>query len=726
MRLVTLALLLLTAISGVAQTIPVIPKPAMVKYARARFALSEAKLIVPREARARRVALFFADAVQQQTGVDVLNSNGSNQITFAYDSSIKNSEGYKIDISSKAVKVTAKSDKGLFWAIQSLRQLLPLEKGTNVHFPALSIMDEPEYGLRSNMLDVSRHFFSVEFIKKHLDLLSYYKINTFHWHLTDDQGWRIEIKKYPKLTSVGAWRQEADGSRHGGFYTQQEIKDVVKYAADRYITVLPEVEMPGHAVAALAAYPELSCTKKQLDVPFYFGVHKDVFCAGQERTYTFLEDVLNEVMPLFPSAYFHIGGDEVPKDRWHDCPVCQNKIKTENLKDEHGLQSYFVKRMQKFLATKGKTMIGWDEILEGGVDSNAIIEVWRGQEKASEAVKNGNRIIQTVYFDGPPASLTLEKTFSHHPDVENSSAQVLGSDSPVWTEYITELNAQYMIYPRIQAFAESLWSTKSDFADFKDRLAYHYKMMDKQGVDYGAEDKNLLSARLKYFPNEGNWRLYAETGLPQIKPHYTFGNEKVMASSPSFSDSLTIKSPVKVNLIPFRGKKQALYPTIFNIVDHMALGKRVLFNTPYHENYKRVGDFGLTDGLTGSLNYGDGSWLGWFGNDMDVTVDLGNKMLFREIHINFLQHTQSWILLPMEVEFYISDDGKKWQLLKSQHHDVPGDSYAPQTREFGYKSTEAISARFVRVHAKGHGKLPAWHASAGEDAWLFADELIVK
>ena len=724
LKILTSVLLILKMTSGFAQTIPVIPVPNSVQYAKDSFALSKARLIIPADAKAKRVALFFAESVKQQTGLDILNADGINRITFNYDQAITNPEGYQINIHRNTVKVSAKSDKGLFWAVQTLRQLLPVEKKEDINLPAVLINDEPNYSFRSNMLDVSRHFFSVDFIKKHIDLLSYYKINTFHWHLTDDQGWRVEVHKYPKLTSVGGWRKEADGSPHGGFYTQQQVRDVVKYAADRYVTVIPEIEMPGHAVAALAAYPELSCTKKQLQVPFYFGVHKDVFCAGQEKTYDFLTDVLKEVMPLFPSHYFHIGGDEVPKDRWHDCPVCQKKIKSEGLKDEHGLQSYFVKRMQKFLQANGKTMIGWDEILEGGVDSNAIIEVWRGQEKAREAIANGNKIIQTVYFDGPPASLTLEKTFLHNPAVKEGASKVLGSDSPVWTEYITEFNAQYMIYPRLQAFAESLWSTRSDLGDFKSRLAHHYEVMDKAGVMYGAEDKNLLTAGLKYLPNERIWRLYAETGLPEIKPHYSFGNEKVTASSPSFRDSLTIRSPARINLVPFRGGKQALLPVSFDVVDHQAIGKKVTFNTAYEKSYKRVGDFGLTDGLKGSLSYGDGSWLGWFGNDMDVTLDMGSQISFQNISINFLQHTQSWILLPVKVDFFISNDGKTWELLKSKTHQIPGDDYAPQTYEFTVQSSK--SARFIKVLAKGHDRLPAWHTSAGEDVWIFADEIVVK
>jgi len=719
-------ILLLISSIAFAQNIPIIPLPQNVKSAKPAFALHEAHLVVPSEGNAKKVALFFAEAVKEQTGLDLLKNNGSKRITFENSPAINHPEGYRIVITSGSVKVTAKSDTGLFWAVQSLRQLLPVEKAKTVNLPALEINDHPKYGLRSNMLDVVRHFFSVGFIKKHIDLLSYYKINTFHWHLTDDQGWRIEIKKYPKLTTVGAWRTEADGSRHGGFYTQEEVKEVVRYAADRYISVIPEIEMPGHAVAALVAYPELSCTKEQFTVPFYFGVHKEVFCAGQDKTYAFLQDVLNEVMPLFPSKYFHIGGDEVPKDRWHKCPVCQQKIKDENLKDEHGLQSYFVKRMQNFVQSKGKTMIGWDEIMEGGVDSTAIIEVWRGQDKAKEAVGNGNKIIQTVYFDGPPESLTLKKTFDHNPDVAGAETKVLGSDSPVWAEYITELNAQYMIFPRMQAFAEALWNGKSEFNDFKTRLQHHYKLMNKWSVAYGAEDQNLLTARLKYLPTEKIWRLYARTGLKEIKTHYAFGDEKITATSPSFNDSLTIKSPVKVNVVPFRDKKQALTPVVFDMVDHKAVGKLTVFNTPYQEKYKEIGDFGLTDGLTGSLNYGDGSWLGWSGNNMDVSVDMGALTSFQSIRINFLQNTQSWILLPLKVEFYISDDAKTWKFVKSQTHEISGEDYAPQKHEFSFKSDGTVEARFIKVVATAHGKLPEWHISAGGEGWVFADEVIIE
>ena len=414
------------------QFVSIIPQPQQLEMRKGSFLFQDARLVMPVEPKAKKIAQFFADAVKQQTGIMLLDTKSSSYtINFSYKKSITNTEGYEIDIQPQTILVQANNDKGLFWAVQTLRQLIPMEMSSVVEVPCLQIKDAPQYAWRSNMLDVSRHFFSVDFLKKHIDLLSLYKINTFHWHLTDDQGWRIAIKKYPKLTSLGAWRKEADGSSHGGFYSQEQIKDVVSYAQQRNITVIPEIEMPGHTMAAIVAYPELSCRKKQLEVASYFGVINDVYCAGQERTYQFCQDVLTEVLALFPSKYIHIGGDEVPKFRWQQCPVCQQKIKAQGLKDEHELQSYFIKRIQKFLQSKGRVLIGWDEIMEGGADKNAIIEVWRGQEKAKEAIANGNAIIQTLYLDGPPASLTLQKSFAFDPSVAGDNKKVLGADSPV-------------------------------------------------------------------------------------------------------------------------------------------------------------------------------------------------------------------------------------------------------------------------------------------------------
>lgn len=707
------------------QQVSIIPQPQQLEIKEGSFPLHQAKLIIPADAKAKKVIQFFNEAVKQQTGIGLLSAKTSSYtISFGYKKSIAHAEGYEISIQPENILVQAANDKGLFWAVQTLRQLLPMYPATEINLACMQIKDAPKYGWRSNMLDVGRHFFSVDFIKKHIDLLSLYKINTFHWHLTDDQGWRIEIKKYPKLTSAGAWRKEPDGSTHGGFYTQEQIKEIVKYAAQRSVTIIPEIEMPGHCMAAIVAYPELSCRKKQLEVPAYFGVMNDVYCTGQERTYEFCQSVLNEVLSLFPSRYIHIGGDEVPKFRWQQCPVCQQKIKKEGLKDEHELQSYFIKRIQKYLQSKGRVLIGWDEIMEGGADKSAVIEVWRGQDKAKEAITNGNSIIQTLYFDAPPASLTLEKTFQYDPSVQSDNNKVLGADSPLWTEWVTEYNVEYMLYPRLQAFAERLWNDQTSYADFHKRLRRHYERMDKMQVMYGAEDKNLLQTQLKFIPEEKAWRLYAQPGPDDLELFYSLNDE--LANTYSFTDSLTISSPEKINLVPIRKGKQALSSSQYTIIDHKAIGKKALFKEPYHENYKKVGDYGLTDGIKGGTSFNDGTWMGWFGNNLDVVIDMDTVVAFQYLQLNCLQQTQSWILLPKKVEFFVSDDGTNWNQLTSLTHKIADEDFKPQVYAFTYQVPVVIKARYIRAVATNYGKLPAWHNGAGGDAWIFSDELIVR
>jgi hexosaminidase len=368
-------------------------------------------------------------------------------------------------------------------------------------------------------LDVCRHFFPVEFVKKMIDMLAVYKMNTFHWHLTDDQGWRIEIKKYPKLTEIGAWRDETmvghytendqkfDGTRYGGFYTQEQIKDVVAYAGKRFITVVPEIEMPGHAVAALSAYPEFSCNGGPFKVYTKWGVSDDVYCAGKEETFKFLEDILEEVVALFPGQYIHIGGDECPKTRWKVCPTCQKRMKDEGLKNELELQSYFVKRIERFVASKGKKLIGWDEILEGGLPERATVMSWRGYEGGLEAARSGHDVVMTpgshCYFDSYQSKdqtkeplaiggfLPLKKVYSFNPIPAELTPQeakhILGAQANLWTEYITsEKQAEYMIFPRICAMAEILWSPKikQDYRQFLTRLDGHLKRLQKDNINY--------------------------------------------------------------------------------------------------------------------------------------------------------------------------------------------------------------------------------------------------
>lgn len=427
-------------------------------------------------------------------------------------------EAYNLSVTPKGIILQASSSSGLFYGIQSLLQMMPpiQQKLQEVIVPCVEIKDAPRFAWRGLHLDVGRHFMPKEFILKYLDYMAIHKFNTFHWHLTEDQGWRIEIKKYPKLTEVGSVRKETlvghhgskiyDGVQVGGFYTQEEVKEVVAYAADRFITVVPEIEMPGHSLGALTAYPELGCTGGPYDVATTWGVFDDVYCAGKEETYAFLQDVLTEVIPLFPGEYFHIGGDECPKTRWQKCPLCKQKMKDEGLRSEHELQSYFVQRMEKFLNENGKKLIGWDEILEGGLAPNAAVMSWRGEKGGIAAAKEHHNVVMTPgefcyldHYQSDPKSeplaiggyLPIKKVYGYEPVpaelTEAESKYVLGAQGNVWTEYMkSPEQVEYMVYPRAAALAEVVWSPKGsrDFDNFKSRLGRLTKLYDILGINY--------------------------------------------------------------------------------------------------------------------------------------------------------------------------------------------------------------------------------------------------
>lgn len=422
-------------------------------------------------------------------------------------------EGYTLSVSKKGISILANTEAGLFYGIQTLIQLTPV---TGTKIPFVEITDYPRFGYRGLHLDVCRHIFPVEFVKKYIDLLAKHKFNRFHWHLTDDQGWRIEIKKYPKLQQIAAYRSgtvighaghsnKYDTIRYGGYYTQEEVKEVVKYAADRYVTIIPEIEMPGHATAAIAAYPQLGCRGDQVQTERTFGVFDPIFCAGQDNTFNFLQDVLTEVMDLFPGTYIHIGGDEAPKTRWKECPHCQKRIKDNGLKDEHELQSYFIRRIEKFVNSKGKRIIGWDEILEGGLAPDATVMSWRGEEGGIAAAKENHDVIMTpggwCYFDHyqdtsktEPMSIggltPVRKVYTYEPLpaqlTPEQSKHILGAQANLWTEYIlSPQHAEYMVYPRACALAEVVWSPKEkrDYLDFLQRMETHLQRLKNWNVN---------------------------------------------------------------------------------------------------------------------------------------------------------------------------------------------------------------------------------------------------
>lgn len=503
---------------ALAQKLQIVPFPAKISEQPGNFEILRNTTIFIKNTTPEQIKLAASITVK------VKNSSGfelstvttlpdENVISIVIDSSQNiASEGYQLNVSPKSIQILSKTSAGAFYGIQTLFQLLPPEiesltiKPVKWLVPCVMIKDSPRFTWRGLHIDVCRHFFSVEVIKKQLNIMAMYKLNTFHWHLTDDQGWRIEIKKYPRLTEIGSMRTEPDGSSYGGFYTQEEIKEVVKYAQDRYINVLPEIEMPGHALAALAAYPEYSCTGGPFSVKNIWGVELEAFCPGKEQTYKFLDDIIAEVTTLFPYEYIHIGGDECMKTRWKVCPLCQARKRKEGLKNEKQLQSYFIKRIEKIVHIHGKKLIGWDEILEGGLASSATVMSWRGEKGGIIAAKKRQNVIMTpqrwMYLDHyqgtdklEPAALrglvTLEDLYNYEPIPKKLAPDkhkyILGAQVNLWAEYIsTPQHLEYMAYPRTLALSEVDWSMQKsrDYSDFMSRMDNQFRRLDLLGVTY--------------------------------------------------------------------------------------------------------------------------------------------------------------------------------------------------------------------------------------------------
>ncbi len=502
------------------QTLNVIPAPYQATVKQGTFTITPGTKIVVATPYGAPSAAFLNKYLKEYYGFSLpviqgkQNQEVTNAIMLNFDKmDLSKPGGYDLEIDADKAYIGSDNGPGTFYGVQTLIQLLPTEKSTSLAVQQCSVEDSARFAYRGLMLDCGRHFFSVDFIKQYIDFIAMHKMNTFHWHLTEDQGWRIEIKKYPKLTQIGSCRngtaighnQGNDSTKYCGYYTQAQIKEIVKYAADRYVTIIPEIEMPGHGKAALASYPYLGCTKGPYLTGQKWGVEEDVYCAGNDSTYTFLENVLDEVIALFPSKYIHVGGDECPKVRWKTCPVCQKRIKDLGLKDEHALQSYFVQRIEKYLNSKGRQIIGWDEILEGGLAPNATVMSWRGEKGGIDAAKQHHSVIMTpttyVYLDYTQSKkedsltiggyLPLETVYNYEPVPAVLSADeekyITGAQANVWTEYMAnEKKVEYMIFPRVSALSEVLWSAKGskNWEGFQQRLQTQYKRYALWNVAY--------------------------------------------------------------------------------------------------------------------------------------------------------------------------------------------------------------------------------------------------
>lgn len=669
-----------TACAPVAeQTLSVTPVPMEVNWQRGSFRPDASTSLWIEAPEADRSIL--AEYLQASPlALKLADSQSENQVVLKQTDALEgitSPEGYVLSVNSDGVRIEALSGAGLFYGVQTLLQMVA---DAPEGMTAVTVKDEPRFEYRGIMLDVSRHFRSKEFVKRQIDLLSYYKINRLHLHLTDAAGWRIEIKKYPRLTQFAAWRpqavwkdwwngkreycEETDPRAQGGYYTQNDIRELVAYAQKHYVTIIPEIEMPSHSEEVLTAYPELSCTH----VPY----KQSDFCIGNEKAFEFLENVLIEVMELFPSEYIHIGGDEAGKASWPNCKLCQARMKKEGLKDVNELQSYSIHRMERFLNSHGRKLLGWDEILDGGLAPNATVMSWRGTEGGLAAIRSGHKAImspgQYCYLDGyqdapysqPEAIggyLPLKKVYGYEPVPDSLSADeaklMYGVQANLWTEYIpTEEHAEYMLYPRAIALAEVAWS-KPENKSWEDFHRRALKIVDE------------LKAK-GYHPFE----LKNEIG----------------------------------------NRKEAETP-----VEHLALGKKVTYNAPYWENYPAAGEATLTDGLRGGWNYNDQLWQGFVTKDrVDVVIDLEKETPIHSVAADFMQICGPEVFMPERVVISVSNDGKEFTQLAEIKHEVVRDD-AVTFKNFGWEGE--ASARYIRYQALASDKF---------GGVLFTDEIVVK
>jgi hexosaminidase len=739
-----------------------IPFPAQFSGQTGQFALSAStKLVVtPKDAGQAAAAQLLTTYLKTNAGLTIpvtpatpVMAKGKHIFFQPHKAKRVGPEGYTLAVTPDRVTVEAETPKGYFYAVQTLMQLA--NTGSK-QIPACQILDRPRYAYRGLMLDVSRHFMPVAFVKKHIDLMAMHKMNTFHWHLTDDQGWRIEIKKYPKLTQIGSKRaetlvghyaqnfpQQYDGTPHGGFYTQDEIRDVVRYATARHVTIVPEIEMPGHAVAALAAYPQFSCDPtKKYAVGTTWGVYDDVFCPS-EPTFTFLQDVLTEVFALFPGKYVHIGGDECPKTAWKQSAFCQDLIKKLKLKNEDELQSYIIRRIDKFVTSKGRAIIGWDEILEGGLAPNATVMSWRGTEGGIEAAKQKHTVVMTpgafCYLDKYQANparepltiggyLPLEKVYGYEPTpselTPDQQKYILGVQGNIWTEYMKTPEAvEYMVWPRAVALAEISWMPKGprNFEDFAMRLKAHLPRLQAMNVNYA---RRLLDIRAEtqFSDAGGAASRQLQVRLNKLdsdsKIFYTLNGKEATPASTEYLTPITLSKTTTIKAVTIPGETP--YSETFFI--HRAKGKPYT----YAEKPRTDADSKkLTDGQVAQTPQNDQEWVELSGKDIDLTIDLGEIKPVTKVSANFLKKVLFGYFPPTSVEIALSKDGQDFKEAIAQPVTYPLEgpwAIMPVVADF-----KTARARYVRVRAKNAGPMPAALSFRPNKVTTLAiDEVIVE
>ena len=744
--------------------ISVIPKPAHLEMKAGSFQFTQNTRFIVSDAAQKEIASILIDKFKK---VSEFNLEFSTQVPkkdfvqFVVNEKLED-EAYKLEVNSDRVIIISKGNAGFLYGIETLRQLLPesiesSEKISNAEWivPNVTISDQPRYKYRGLMLDVSRHFFKMDYIKKTIDRMAMLKMNVLHFHLVDDQGWRIEIKKYPKLTEVGAWRVDQEDKHwdgrytttadekgtYGGFYTQEELKELVAYASTKNVEIIPEIEMPAHVSSAIAAYPELSCHERPIGVPSG-GVWPitDIYCAGKENTFQFLENVLTEVMDIFPSKYIHVGGDEATKTNWKACPNCNKRMQAEGLKNAEELQSYFIKRMERFINSKGKKLIGWDEILEGGIAPEATVMSWRGVAGGVEAAKQGHDVIMTpgshCYFDhyqGPQNEeplawggyTPLSKVYTFDPVVDTmtpaEAKHVLGGQANLWSEQIkTEAHSEYMIFPRLAALSETLWSPKEsrNWEDFSARIVSMFKRYDFLGINY-AKSAYLVMHDVQIDMDTKKVSLSLKNEFTNGDIRYTLNDQKLTDNAIKYSKPLIVDKTTTIHASLFKNDRPVGVAFNTTIEFHKAVGKKVTFKDIYSDQYKGEGEFGLVNTLRGSKNFTDGHWQAWLGKDMEAVIDMGEETSIQEVTLGTLENQGPGIYFPTAVKVYVSNDGKNYREVGVQKR-----AFA-KNPSFDLKdfkiSFEKQSVRYVKVVADCLKTLPN-----GGKAWLFVDEILIK
>lgn len=745
----------------------IIPKPLDVNCkGDASFLLKDGVAVIYPENNQKMQdnAEFLVDYVERQTGVKLTSHAGmpvDGAICLTLDLSDDNAEAYKLIVNDKRVCISGASEAGVFYGIQTLRKSLPVAQDINVNLSAVEIYDKPRFAYRGAMLDVARHFYTVDEVKTFIDMLALHNINRFHWHLTDDQGWRIEIKKYPKLMSVASERKETvvgrwysgiyDGKPYGGYYTQDELRDVIDYAAKRHITIIPEVDLPGHMQAALTAYPELGCTGGPYEVRTIWGVSQDVLCVGNDFTLQFVKDVLSEVADIFPSEYIHIGGDECPKVRWEKCPKCQERIKSLGLKSdakhtkEQRLQSYMIQEAAKYLKEKGKRIIGWTEILEGGLVPDATLMSWIGESGGIEAAHQHHDVIMTpntyLYFDyyqskkveDEPLAiggyLPIEKTYNYEPMPKELTKEeqqyIKGVQANLWTEYIPVFSqVQYMVLPRLGAAAEVQWTdpSKKDYKDFLRRVPHLVAVYDCYGWNYAT---HVYDVNVDMKADTVNHVLNVQLSTMADDPiYYTLDGQDPTEKSLKYTKPFTIDQSVVLKTMavhPDRTSKISVDTIRFN----KATLKPVVLLQPNESRFSPDGPVVLVDGRNGNHSFDTGAWLAVAGNDLEAVINMQAETILSSASVHAYVRKDAWLFDARGFSVSVSSDNKNYKEVASQEYKQMQESDSDGIIEHEL-SFDPCKATYVKIKVISEKSMPDWHWDAGKVPFLLVDEIILN